>query len=92
MLLKAYLKYLPDYMMGLQAPMTTFRGLASREGYMRSEQRSIVWALKDADAEQEDWLVWMNREEAEFNLRIPPRFFYELLEQRPQDAQLKKTA
>ena len=92
MLLKAYLKFSPDFMIGLQAPLSSCRGLGVREGYLRAEQRTISWALKDTDQFEEDWMVWMNREEAEFNLRIPPSFFYEMFEQQAQDALLKKSA
>ncbi len=92
MLLKALLRFSPDFMIGLQAPMTTFRGLSVREGYLRAEQRTIVWALRNSSHFEEDWLVWMSREEAEFNLRIPPSFFYEMFEQHQQSAPLQKTA
>ncbi|MGH1478995.1 MAG: hypothetical protein ACRBM6_09790 [Geminicoccales bacterium] len=71
MLLKAFLRYSPDFMIGLQSPVMSFRGLGIREGYMRTEQRTIVWALRGSSDFQEDWLVWMNKEEAEFNLRVP---------------------
>ncbi len=92
MLLKAYLKFDPDFMTGLQSPMSSCRGLGVREGYLRSEQRTIVWALEGSDTFEEDWLVWMTREEAEFNLRLPPSFFYEVFEQQAQNAALKKSA
>ena len=75
MLLKAYLRYSPDFMIGLQSPEMSFRGLGIREGYMRTEQRTIVWALRHSSDFQEDWLVWMNKEEAKFNLRVPPNSF-----------------
>lgn len=92
MLLKAYLKFDPDFMTGLQSPMSSCRGLGVREGYLRSEQRTIVWALEGSDAFEEDWLVWMSREEAEFNLRLPPSFFYETFEEQTQNTGLKKSA
>ena len=77
----------PDYMIGLQSPMTSCRGLACREGYMQVEQRSMVWQEKNDNPPQEDWLVWMSREEAEFNLRLPPQMFYDLFEssRRPKE-------
>ena len=80
MLITALLKWSPDYMMGIQAASTSCRGLATREGYMRTEQGSVFWAPADGSAPIEGWLVWMSRVEAEFNLRLPPRSFFEMLE------------
>ncbi len=70
----------PDFFVGLQAPYTSCKGLAAREGYMHMEQRSILWNLKDQPGELEDWLVWMSREEAEFNLTIPPADLFDMFE------------
>ena len=78
MMLKALLEWTPDYMIGLQAPITTCRGLGIREGYMRTEQRTLVWHLKNGEPPIEDWMVWMTRDEAEFNLRLPPQYFYNM--------------
>ncbi|MGI9352117.1 MAG: hypothetical protein ACR2O3_11180 [Rhizobiaceae bacterium] len=80
MILVGMLKWAPDYFIGLQSPLTSCRGLAVREGYMHTEQRSILWYQKKSDTPMEDWLVWMSKEEAEFNLRLPPSFFQALLE------------
>ena len=80
MLLQALRRWLPDFMFGFQSPLTSCRGLAVREGYMRIEQRSILWYQYNCDDPMEDWLVWMNREEALSNLRLPAYFFYDLLE------------
>lgn len=73
-------RWSPDFIIGLQSPSTTCRGLAVREGYMRLEQRSIVWQLADCADIMEDWLVWMSRDEASFNLRVPLEIFYDLFE------------
>lgn len=86
MLLLANERWSPDYMIGLQSPMTACRGLSTREGYARCEQRSILWYPKDGSDPIEDWLVWMNAEEADFNLRLPPEFFMQLFEKRPEEA------
>ncbi|MBL4890833.1 MAG: hypothetical protein JKX91_03215 [Rhizobiaceae bacterium] len=75
-------RWSPDYMIGLQSPMTSCRGLAVREGYMHVEQRSIVWQRSDSPEALEDWLVWMSKEEAKFNLRVQPEIFYEMFETR----------
>ena len=80
MILVGMLKWAPDFYIGLQSPMTSCRGLAVREGYMHTEQRSILWYQKKSETPMEDWLVWMNKEEAEFNLRLPASFFHALLE------------
>lgn len=80
MLLLASERWTPDYMIGLQSPMTACRGLSAREGYARCEQRSILWYPKDGSEPIEDWLVWMNAEEAALNLRLPPEFFVDLFE------------
>ena len=86
MLLVGLLRWSPDFMIGLQSPMTSCRGLAVREGYMRMEQRSIVWQQKHSDELMEDWLVWMSRDEALFNLRVEPRLFVDLFEKQPSAA------
>lgn len=83
MLVIGLLAWKTDYFIGLQSPITSCRGLGIKEGYMRTEQRSIVWQEKNKNI-SEDWLVWMSREEAEFNLRIPPSFFANLLKKRPR--------
>ncbi len=90
-------RWSPDFMIGLQSPVTSCRGLAAREGYVHLEQRSIVWQLRDCADAMEDWLVWMSREEAAFNLRVPPEFFYNLFEfddyvKTSEVEQLRKTA
>jgi len=81
MLLMACERWSPDYMIGLQSPMTACRGLSTREGYARCEQRSILWYPKDGSEPIEDWLVWMNAEEAAFNLRLPPEYLDRLFAQ-----------
>ncbi len=83
---KTMLTLKPDYLVGLQAPMTACRGLSAREGYLRLEQRSILWRLKNMDDVFEDWLVWMDREEAEFSLAVPPREFFKMFEKQKPDA------
>ena len=95
MILVGLLKWNPDYFIGLQSPMTSCRGLATREGYMRTEQRSISWYQKKSDTPMEDWLVWMSREEAEFNLRLPADFFHEMFDSKTRSEsseQLSKIA
>lgn len=77
MLLKALIRWSPDYFIGLQSPLTTCRGLGVREGYMRMEQRTLVWHPKNDDTPIEDWMVWMKNDEAEFNLRLPPSYIYD---------------
>ncbi|MEM9278920.1 MAG: hypothetical protein AAGA76_10120 [Pseudomonadota bacterium] len=76
MILLGMLKWSPDFFIGLQSPLTSCRGLAVREGYMRTEQRTISWYQKKSDIPMEDWMVWMTKEEAEFNLRLPAEFFH----------------
>ena len=62
----------PDYFIGIMEPLAACKGLAAREGYMHVEQHSILWhQLKEPDP-LEEWLVWMSRDEANFNLRMPP--------------------
>lgn len=80
----------PDYMIGLQSPMTSCRGLAVREGYMHTEQRSIVWPRSDSPEALEDWLVWMSRDEAKFNLRVRPETFYEMFEDSTNTSRARK--
>lgn len=93
MIMLALVRWNPDGMIGLQSPTTSCRGLAVREGYLRTEQRSIVWYQKGSNIPMEDWLVWMTREEAMFNLRLPPRYFFELFETvRKPEYELAKTA
>ena len=80
MILVGMLKWSPDFFIGLQSPLTSCKGLAIREGYMHTEQRSIEWYQSNSDVPMEDWLVWMSREEAEFNLRLPAEFFNSIYE------------
>lgn len=87
---KTILKLNPDYLVGLQAPFTACKGLSAREGYMRLEQRSILWQLKNREGTFEDWLVWMSREEAEFSLAVPPSEFFSMFEK--QASPTRKTA
>ncbi|MEM9330648.1 MAG: hypothetical protein AAGA53_04935 [Pseudomonadota bacterium] len=84
MILVGLLKWTPDFFIGLQSPLTSCRGLATREGYMRTEQRSISWYQKKSATPMEDWLVWMSREEAEFNLRLPADFFHDMFDKKVQ--------
>ena len=86
LLARAVMELEPDYFVGLQSPYTSCKGLAAREGYMHLEQRSILWQLKDQSDTFEDWLVWMDREEAEFNLSIPPKNLFEMFAQSPAKA------
>ncbi|MDJ0612854.1 MAG: hypothetical protein QNJ29_04205 [Rhizobiaceae bacterium] len=83
---KTLLQFEPDYLIGLQSPFVSCRGLSAREGYMHLEQRCIRWKFHDAEELFEDWLVWMSKEEAEFNLAIPPEDFYTLFEKQVQPA------
>ncbi len=80
MILLAMLRWKPDFMIGLQSPMTAFKGLAAREGYTHMDQRSIQWFQRNSNVMMEDWLIWMNYSEAEFNLRIPPNYLFKLFE------------
>ena len=95
-LMKALFKWSPDFLTGLQAPITTCRGLAVREGYMRTEQRTILWYEKNSEGPpQEDWMVWMSREDARFNLRLPPELFYQMFKKNTEPTLLisqKKSA
>lgn len=86
MIAKTILEHEPDYLIGLQSPFTSCRGLSAREGYMHLEQRCIQWKFLDHDNLLEDWLVWMSREDAEFNLTIPPDEFFALFEKQTQSA------
>ncbi len=80
MLARCLMQWSPDFMIGIQSPKIACRGLSAREGYMRLEQRSILWQVDDSDIPVEEWLVWMSQDEAKFNLRVPPEVFYELYE------------
>ena len=80
LLAKAVLELQPDYFVGLQAPFISCRGLAAREGYMHLEQHCILWKLQGKEEIFEDWLVWMDREDAEFNLAMPPQTFVDMFE------------
>lgn len=92
-LLECYLRYEPDYMIGFQSPRSFFRGLGLRLGYLRSEQRSLMWVHKDPLKKiEEDYFVWMSRAEAEFNLRLPPSFYYEMFEQAHEPKAMKISA
>lgn len=77
-LMKALLKWSPDYMIGLQSPLTSCRGLGIKEGYMRTEQRTILWYEKEVQEPMEDWMVWMSGEDARYNLRLQPELFYSM--------------
>lgn len=80
MLMIAFQKWSPDYFIGIQAAGTSCRGLATREGYMRTEQRSIFWKRRDGLDPIEGWLVWMNRDEAYHNLSTTAWHIYDMLE------------
>jgi len=77
-MMQAILRWNPDYLIGLQAPMITCRGLGIREGYMRAEQRTIAWYQEGFQEAMEDWMVWMSRDEALFNLRATPDTIYNM--------------
>ena len=83
LMITALLKWQPDNMIGIQQAKISCRGLAAREGYLRTEQRSFEWKRRDDGSFIEGWLVWMNREEAEFNLDQPPQTFVEMLDPKP---------
>ncbi len=80
LLMIVQVKWSPDFMIGFQSPQVCCRGLSLKEGYARNEQRSLLWHRKDGGEPLEDWLVWMSREEALFNLRIPPTDIQALLD------------
>ena len=77
-LLESLSRWSPDFLIGLQSPMTACRGLSIKEGYMRLEQRSVVWYKETNGELLEGWLVWMTAKEADFNLRIPVSLFLEM--------------
>ena len=79
-LLESLARWNPDFMIGLQSPVTACRGLSIKEGYMRLEQRSVVWHKEKTGELLEGWLVWMSGKEANFNLRIPAKLFLDLFE------------
>lgn len=83
-LLECLLRWSPDFLIGLQSPMTACRGLGVKESYMRLEQRSLVWSKEEKGELLEGWLVWMTAKEAEFNLRIPAKLFFQMFEQEEQ--------
>jgi hypothetical protein len=82
MIAKALLELEPDFFIGLQSPSVGLRGLSAKEGYMKLEQRAILWAGQDQRLVLEDWLVWMSQEEAIFNLAVPAQNIVELLEKK----------
>jgi len=79
-LLECLLRWSPDFLIGLQSPVTACRGLGVRESYLRLEQRSVIWYKETTNELLEGWLVWMSAKEAIFNLRIPAVFFFEMFE------------
>ncbi len=80
LLLESLLRWSPDFMVGLQSPLNALQGLGVKESYTRLEQRSLIWSSQSKDEDIEGWLVWMTRNEAIFNLRIPARLFVCLYE------------
>lgn len=88
MILVAIVRLHPDFFFGLQAPLVSCKGLGAREGYMRQEQRTIVWHERETGKRHEDWLVWMSRKEAEFNLAVPADYMHEMFpdSKRPDQA------
>ncbi len=80
MLIWSVILWRPDYILGFQLPITSMKGLAVRESYMRMEQRSLVMFNEQTEAFFEAWLVWMNQSEAVFNLKLPAEFIAELFE------------
>lgn len=79
-LLESIARWSPDFLIGLQSPVTACRGLSIKEGYMRLEQRSVIWYKEQKQELLEGWLVWMTGKEARFNLRIPANLFVDLFE------------
>ena len=51
---------------------------------MRTEQRMVQWNIGPDQKAIEGWLVWMSREEADFNLDVPPKTFYAMLERKSE--------
>lgn len=90
LLAKTMIEQAPDFLIGLQAPFTGCRGLSAKEGYLHLEQRTILWHLNNSQDVFEDWMVWMSREEAHFNLSIPPEDFFAMFEK--TDVPVLKTA
>ncbi|MEM9332914.1 MAG: hypothetical protein AAGA53_16455 [Pseudomonadota bacterium] len=80
LLLESLVRWSPDFLVGLQSPMTACRGLSIREGYMRLEQRSVLWYNQQNNDVLEGWIVWMSAEEAKFNLRVPAELFCDMFE------------
>ncbi|WP_420345348.1 hypothetical protein [Pelagibius sp.] len=78
-LVKALLKWAPDYVFGFMFPLAACKGLAAREGYMHTEPGSLYWAVSGRQRPLETWTVWMSRADIRHILQIPPTdLFYEL--------------
>ncbi len=71
----ASLLWSPDYIFGMMSPHASCKGLAAREGYTHLEQGSIFWHLEGESELTEDWLCWMNQEDLEHMMRVPPENF-----------------
>jgi len=83
-LIMAYLRWKPDFMIGIQAIKTCCRGLSVRQGYARNQPGFVKWKIDGQQDPIEGWLVWMSREEAAYNLAVPPSRFYDVFETKAQ--------
>ncbi|WP_299396940.1 hypothetical protein [Pelagibius sp.] len=79
-LVKALLKWAPDYVFGFMFPLAACKGLAAREGYMHTEPGSLYWSVSGQQRPLETWTVWMSREDIRHILQIPPIDLFDELE------------
>ncbi|MEM9676909.1 MAG: hypothetical protein AAF890_02530 [Pseudomonadota bacterium] len=91
-LIMAYMRWTPDFMIGIQAFKVCCRGLGVRQGYARNQPGFVNWMIEARPDPIAGWLVWMTGEEASYNLAIPPRDFVDVFEQpkkaAPQEQQI----
>ncbi|MEL6921480.1 MAG: hypothetical protein AAFO77_10750 [Pseudomonadota bacterium] len=85
-LIMAYLRWKPDYLIGIQPFKVCCRGLGVRQGYARNHPGFVKWAIRGRANPIEGWLVWMDREEALASLSVPPVRFYEEFEKQEEAA------
>ncbi|MBT3557052.1 MAG: hypothetical protein HN644_07650 [Rhodospirillales bacterium] len=65
----------PDYFLAFVTAYGASKGLMARGGYTHLEQGSIFWHLKGDNGLTEDWLSWMDQQDLEHMMKIPPEHF-----------------
>ncbi|MEM1039160.1 MAG: hypothetical protein AAGI12_06785 [Pseudomonadota bacterium] len=86
-LIMAYMRWTPDFMIGIQAFKVCCRGLGVRQGYTRNQPGFVNWMIEGKPEPIAGWLVWMTGEEASYSLAVPPQEFVDVFEQPNKAAQ-----